>query len=113
MATFKELRIYVNPKPESMKDEIEDFLVRELLERGYDVASDGSCEGGIQFNMTSEWREILNKDPYASKLIQYHYCRRLRFEVENGYIVAMRSKDCMPYFTAEELRVVQETFNSL
>lgn len=113
MATFKELCIYVKSRPESMKDEIEEFLVRKLLERGYDVASDGSCEGGIQFNMTSEWRELLNKDPYASKLIEWHYARRLRFVAENGYIVAMRSKDCMPYFTKEELRVVQETFNSL
>ena len=108
-----EISFSINTKPESMKEEFAEKLAAALNNKGYKTRVNHSYEFGIEFDLTSDWIDILCKDPIGSQYLKYHNARQLRFVAENGYIVAMRSKDCMPYFTKEELRVVQETFNSL
>ena len=103
--TNKGCFIAVKPFPPQYKDELgfnviqaaRGTMLLNQLERNW------SAEGGFELPLTNEWKKKLEKNPY----LMYHSARQLRYVVKDNFIVGLRCKDDIPYWTKPELMMVK------
>lgn len=93
--------------PSEMKEKLANMICSNYTDKS--IRSNYSHELGIELPLTYEWQINCANNPY----IKYHNARQLRFIHKNDYIIGMRSKDGIPYFTKEELEAIRMIANNI
>ncbi len=68
-----------------------------------------SAEGGFQLPLTPDWRVTLMNNPY----IQYHSFREMRFVDNQQFIIGIRTKDGIPYWSPDEATTLLKICNDI
>jgi hypothetical protein len=106
--------IDINPFHIKYKDDIAmkclDSSVNIVLLSNLEL--NGSYEGGFQLPFTNEWYLLLNKLP-NNDLLKYHSHRQLRFVEKDQYIVRLRCKDSLYYWSNDELTAIRDLVNKI
>ncbi len=68
-----------------------------------------SAEGGFQLPLTPEWRISLMNNIY----IQYHSFREMRYVENNDFIIGVRTKDAIPYWSTDEVNTLLKICNDI
>jgi len=66
-----------------------------------------SSEGGFQMPLTIEWKIMLSSMPR----LEYHTARELLFIVDNNFIIGLKLKDGIPYWSRDEIAELLEICN--
>ena len=107
---------YIDINPFHIK--YKDIIIMNCLESSTNIVllsnlePNGSHEGGFQLPFTNEWKLLLNKLP-NNDLLKYHSHRQLRFVEQDQYIVRLRCKDSLYYWSNEELYAIRDLVNRI